>query len=136
MIEAPDSETLRTLFLEAAKEDVTEQVPPNRSMVHIFVQDENVFLEILEALSSLEDASLSVFDGQSCSSSLIAAQSGKGASAKNNGTVSKCITAIVDRSLGNEVVRRVETITGSLQKCIGVMVTIQELTYSGGSLGF
>lgn len=133
MVNAPDSEALRSLFLEAAKEDVSEQLPLSRSMVHIFVQDETVFLEILESLSSLEDTSLSVFDGQSCSSALIAAQSGKGSSVKG---VSKCITAIIDRSLSNEVIRRVETITGSLQKCIGVMVTVQELTYSGGSLGF
>ncbi|MHC4855250.1 MAG: PTS sugar transporter subunit IIA [Planctomycetota bacterium] len=136
MIEAPDSKTLRSLFLEATKEDVSEQLPLSRSMVHIFVQDESAFLEILEALSSLEDTSLNVFDGQSCSSSLVAAQSGTGSSVKGNGAVSKCITAIIDRSLSNEVIRRVETITGSLQECIGVMVTVQELTYSGGSLGF
>jgi len=137
MIEAPDSETLRSLFLNATKEDVSDQFPLCRSMVQVFVQDKNVFLEILEALSSLEDTSLSVFDGQSCSSALVAAQSGKkGSSVKGKETVSKCITAIIDRSLSNEVIRRVETITGSLQECIGVMVTVQELTYSGGSLGF
>jgi len=136
MIEAPDRKTLRSLFLEATKEDVSEQLSLRRSMVHIFVQDENVFVEILEALASLEDTSLSVFDGQSCSSALIAAQSGKGSSVRDKEAVSKCITAIIDRSLSNEVIRRIEAITGSLQKCIGVMVTIQELTYSGGSLGF
>lgn len=134
MTEAPDSETLRSLFVEAAKEDVSEQLPLCRSMVHIFVQDQNVFLEILETLSSLEDTSLSVFDGQSLTSCLAAPHSGKGSSVKGNNAVSKCITAIIDRSLSNEVIRRVETITGSLQKCIGVMVTVQELTYSGGSL--
>jgi hypothetical protein len=42
--------------------------------------------------------------------------------------------AIVERNLSNEVIRRIETITGSLFECTGVMVTIQELAYSGGSL--
>jgi hypothetical protein len=45
-----------------------------------------------------------------------------------------CIIAIVERSLSNEVIRRVETVTGSLLKCMGVMVAIQELAYSSGSL--
>jgi len=130
IIEAPDTETLRSLFLKATKKDVSDQFPLRRSMVHIFVQDQNVFLEILEALSSLEDTSLSVLDGQSCSSFLV----GAGSSVKDRRTFSKCITAIIDRSLSNEVIRRIETITGSLQECIGVMVTVQELTYSGGSL--
>ncbi len=133
MIEAPDSDTLRSLFLEATKAGVSEQVPLRRNLVHVFVQDEIVFREILETLSSLENTSLNVFEGQSCNSYLAATKS-QGNLSKGSDTVSKCIIAIIDRSLSNEVIRRVEAITGSLQECAGVMVTIQELAYSGGSL--
>ncbi|MEN8126430.1 MAG: PTS sugar transporter subunit IIA [Planctomycetota bacterium] len=132
MIEAPDSEKLQSLFLEAARADVPEQLPLRRNLVHIFIQDEAVFGEILEMLSGLEATSLSVFDGQPCRSYLSIQPNGD--LSGNGETVSKCIVAIIDRSLSNEVIRRVETVTGSLLECIGVMVTIQELAYSGGSL--
>ena len=42
--------------------------------------------------------------------------------------------AIVERRLSNEVIRRVETVIGSLLECMGVMVTVQELAYASGSL--
>ena len=44
------------------------------------------------------------------------------------------ILLIAERELRNEVIRRVETVTGSLLVCSGVMVTIQELSYAAGSL--
>jgi PTS system nitrogen regulatory IIA component len=133
IIRAADSETLRSIFLEATQEDVSEQISLRRSLAHIFVQDDKVFAEILEALSGLENISLSVFDAQSCRSylthtSLYADFSGNG---ENN---SKSIVAIIERRLSNEVIRRVEAITGSLLECTGVMVAIQELSYCGGSL--
>ena len=53
---------------------------------------------------------------------------------ENGENACKVITAIVERRLNNEVIRRVESITGSLLECMGVMVTVQELDYSAGSL--
>jgi PTS system nitrogen regulatory IIA component len=133
MISAPDSETLQNLFLEAARADVSEDVPLVRNLVQIFIQDDRVFLEILGTLSALEDISLNVIEGQPCHAYLKTAGLRSDLSKKSE-IRSKCITAIVGKSLSNEVIRRIETITGSLQQCIGVMVTVQELTFSGGSL--
>jgi len=133
MIQAPDGETLRSIFLEAAQEDVSDQVPLRRNLVHVFVQDDKVFNEILESLATLENISLSVFDVQSGRSYLAHTPLYADFSA-NGDTDSKCIVAIIERRLSNEVIRRVETVTGSLFECAGVMLTIQELSYSGSSL--
>jgi PTS system nitrogen regulatory IIA component len=133
MIAASDSEQLQSLFLKAAQQDVSEQVSVNRNMVHVFVQDEHVFREIIETLSGLENISLNVLESKSCSAYLTGTPLYAEFS-KNGDVASRCIVAIVERNLSNEVVRRIETITGSLLECTGVMVTIQELTYSGGSL--
>lgn len=133
MIEAPDSHTLQSLFLEAAKIDVTDQLPVPRNLIHVFVQDEKVFEDILKNLSTLEGISLSILEGGPCRSYLTQFASTVDPSA-NGQDVSRCIIAIVERSLSNEVIRRVETVTGSLLKCMGVMVAIQELAYSSGSL--
>ena len=133
MILAPDSKALQGLFLEAARSEVSEDVPRSRNLIQIIIQDDHVFIEILEAISALEDISLNVFEGQPCHAYLTT--SGLAAGLSNKGeSPSKCITAIVEKSLSNEIIRRIEMITGSLQQCIGVMVTVQELTFSGGSL--
>jgi hypothetical protein len=129
MVNAPNAETLQSLFLEAAKAEVAELVPIPRNQIHIFVQDGEVFREILETLSQLESLSISVLDGGSCQSYL-----DQTVSAKDTNGSCKCIVAIVERRLSNEVIRRVETVTGSLLERMGVMVTIQELAYAGGSL--
>ncbi|MHC5091948.1 MAG: hypothetical protein ACYSOJ_10060, partial [Planctomycetota bacterium] len=114
-------------------QDVSEQVSEQRNLAQIFVQDENVFHEIIETLSGLENISLTVFEGKSCGAYLV--QTPLYAEFSDNGDrFSRCIVAIVERNLSNEVIRRIETITGSLFECTGVMVAIQELVYSGGSL--
>ena len=48
--------------------------------------------------------------------------------------ICKVIAATVERQLSNEVIRRVEGVTGSLFECTGVMVTVQELAYAAGAL--
>lgn len=130
MIEAGDAEQLRAIFLEAAGEDISEQISLRRNLIHVFVQDENVFRDILEALSGLETSSLCVLDAQR-SGYYLPHQAG---AAEQPDRTFKVIAAIVERRLGNEVIRRIETITGSLLECMGVMVTVQELDYSAGSL--
>ena len=86
-----------------------------------------------EALSGLENISLNVFKGKSGSAYL--AETSLYAEFSNNGDISsRCIVAMVERNLSHEVIRRIETITGSLFECTGVMVTIQKLAYSAGSL--
>lgn len=130
MTQAKDEDQLRQLFLEAARQDISEQVLVRRNMVHVFVQDEKVFREILESLSGLENVSLAVVDAKRCRSYLpIYADF-----VENGDNACKVITVIVERRLNNEVIRRIETITGSLFECIGVMVTVQELNYAAGSL--
>lgn len=133
MITASDSEQLQTLFLDAARSEVSERVSLRRNMVHIFIQDENVFQEILGTLSGLESISLNVFDckpGVAC----LEGTSIDAEFSNSESAFSRCVVAIVERNLSNEVIRRIETISGSLFECTGVMVTVQELTYSGGSL--
>ena len=134
MIQAPDADALRVAFLEAAGQDISEQLPVRRNLFHVFVQDQKVFVEILESLSGLENSSLTVLSTEQPQSCLIAASLPADVSGEVNLSGGKAIMAIVERRLSNEVIRRIESVTGSLMECIGVMVTVQELDYSAGSL--
>lgn len=133
MIRAKSKAALRRIFLEAAGEDISEQVPMRRSMVHVFVQDDKIFRHILEALSGLENSSFSVLDARSSKPYLSELPLYKGF-AENGNSVCKVIAAVVERRLSNEVIRRVESVTGSLFECTGVMVTVQQLDYAAGTL--
>ena len=130
MIRAEESGQLRQIFLEADGEDISEQIPLRRNLIHVFVQDDGVFREILEALCGLETISMSVSEALR-SRNFLPLYAGLVEQQQKTG---KVITVIVERRLSNEVVRRVEAITGSLLECMGVMVTVQQLDYSAGSL--
>ncbi len=134
MIHASDADALREAFLEAAGQDISERLPTRRNLVQVLVQDEKVFCEILELLSGLENTSLTVLSTEQPQSYLIAAALPADVSEEINIPGGKAIMAIVERRLTNEVIRRIESVTGSLMECVGVMVTVQELDYSAGSL--
>ena len=97
-------------------------------------QDENVFEKILDAIFSLEGISLSIIDATSVRNGLMRMPLYAGFSDNGKPKICKVIVAIVERRLSNEIIRRIEGVTGSLFECTGVMVTAQELAYCAGSL--
>ncbi len=134
MIAAETDAQLAKTFRQAAGLDIQTLEPTLRNLVHIFVQDEEVFKAILNAVASLEGISLSVNDALDARSYLADIPLYAEFAQRDRSKSSKAITAMVERPLSNEVIRRVESITGSLFECTGVMVTVQELAYAAGEL--
>lgn len=135
MVAAKDAESLRRMLIRQAGAEIPlEVVPSQKSLLHVFVQEEHIFEQILAALAGLETGSLAVISGENSRNYLskmpLYAQFAK------NGADSVCrlILAIIEQRLDNEIIRRIEGITGPLQTCSGVMVTIQNLSYAAGSL--
>ncbi len=114
--------------------DIRTDLPNPRSQLHVFVQDESLFNEILGTLAGLETSSLAVMDAESCRRYLASLPLHAGMKNNSRPTVCKVAVAIVEQKLSNEIIRRIEVITGPLHECSGVMVTVQDLTYSAGSL--
>lgn len=134
MIAARSKKQLAEVFMAAASQDIQTLDPVKRNLVHIFVQDEKVFKTILDAISSLESISLSVFETVNARSYLTRIPLYAEFADNGKPEASKIIAATVERQLSNEVIRRVEGVTGSLFECTGVMVTVQELAYCAGAL--
>ena len=44
------------------------------------------------------------------------------------------IIAVVEKAMTNELIRRIERVTGKLDNCSQVMVIVQEAFYAAGSL--
>ncbi len=134
MIAAETDAQLAETFRQAAGLDIQTLEPTLRNLVHIVVQDEEVFKAILNAVAGLEGISLSVHDAVNARSYLTDMALYAEFSQNERPARCKVITAMVERLLSNEVIRRVEGVTGSLFQCTGVMVTVQELAYAAGEL--
>lgn len=134
ILEGRSVEAVIQTLVRFTGQDIRTVVPSPRSLLHVFVQDEPLFGEILGTLAGLETSSLAVMDAESSRHYL--ASLPLHASFKKNGrpTVCKVAVAIVEQRLSNEIIRRIEAITGPLQECSGIMVTVQDLTYAAGSL--
>jgi mannitol/fructose-specific phosphotransferase system IIA component (Ntr-type) len=134
MIAARSKKHLAEIFVEAASQEIQAIEPAKRNLVHIFVQDEKVFKNILDAISSLESISLTICEAANARSYLTRIPLYAEFADNGKPKTGKVIAASVERQLSNEVIRRIESITGSLFECTGIMVTVQELSYCAGAL--
>lgn len=115
-----------------AEIDIKKQTP--KCFFNVFVQDENVFRDILEKLAGIETGSLVVANTENVGAYLIKVPLFADFWRDKPSSFSKVIVAVVDKGLANETIRRIESVTGNLNECTGVMVTIQDISYASGSL--
>ncbi len=106
-----------------------------RSLIHVFVQNEDMFRDILQILAGVEASSLVVVGAENASVYLSKLPLFASFWTDEPSDFGRIIIAVVDKKLSNEIVRRVETVAGDLGKVAGVMVTVQDISYSAGSLG-
>jgi PTS system nitrogen regulatory IIA component len=127
-------ESVRESFLRYARDDVDTRGHANKHMFHLFVQDEDVFRELLNAFASMESASVTVMESRNSREYLSKMPLFAGLWSDKFAGFSRTIVAIVEKTMTNEVIRRIESITGHLDDARRVMVTIQEVFYTAGSL--
>lgn len=129
MVAAKSPQQLIQLLMSAAGQEIQTPKAPDRNLLEIFVQEKAICRQILSQLESMDGISLSVSDK-------ISATIGRDKAASKGEKAKDCsvITLIVERQLTNEVIRRVETVVGSLFECQGVLVAVQELAYCAGAI--
>jgi mannitol/fructose-specific phosphotransferase system IIA component (Ntr-type) len=134
MVRAKSPGSLIEILSQAAGPEIPLETPSQKSMLHVFVQDVNIFEKILSALSGLETLSMAILSAENVQETLT--KMPLYAEFAKNGISSVCrvLVVIAEHRLDNEIIRRIEGITGPLQKCSGVMATIQPLSYAAGSL--
>jgi PTS system nitrogen regulatory IIA component len=134
MVKTQDPKSLIQTFVRNTGAEIPLEVASQKSMLHVLVQDEHIFEQILAALSGLETSSMAVLSAQNAHENLTKMPLYADFAKNGQSSVCRVIMAISEQRLDNEIVRRIEGITGPLQECSGVMVTIQPLSYAAGSL--
>lgn len=134
MVSASTAEVLREGFLRRALDEPVSEKETGRSLLHVFVQDESLFSEILQVLGGTEPCFTVVLEAENASAYLWKEPLFAGLWSDNPRSFSRIIVSLVRKSMTNEMVRRIEQVTGPLEKSTKIMVTVQDVFYSAGSL--
>jgi len=109
-----------------------QRVP--KSLIHVFIQNEDVFRDIIQVLAGIESSSLVVVGAENAGVYLSKMPLFASFWSDKPSDFSRIIIAVVDKNLTNETLRRIESVAGDLNKNVGVMVAVQEVFYLAGSL--
>jgi len=121
-------------FLRHSRAEIETNGRAARSLLHVFVQREGTFLDILQVLTATDPSSLVVLDAQNAGTYLGKIPLFADLWRDESSRFSKVIMAVVEKGLANETVRRIESITGRLDEHSGTLVTMQDVYYAAGSL--
>ncbi len=134
LIAAPSEEALLEGFLRQTETEDEPTVDERRSLIHIFVQEEDLFRELLQVFAGEDNCSVMIVEAENTAPYLARTPLFAGFWQDHSAPFCRVIIAVVDRRLKNEMLRRVQTITGGLEGRNDVMVAIQDLTYTAGGI--
>jgi mannitol/fructose-specific phosphotransferase system IIA component (Ntr-type) len=113
----------------------SEEAPPGpASMVHAFIQRDDLFEDILQIFSETTESSLFVDDVQDASAYLHELPLFSALWTESPNTTVKHIRAVVQKSHTNDVIRKISLIEDGIFETSGVMVAVQDLQYFTGSI--
>ncbi len=134
LLAAGTPEELLESFLRHSREDIDLQGHTNRRLIHIFMQEEEMFQKLLSALESVESVLLNVIEGKNSGEYLAKMPLFAGIFGEGHLTFSRIIVVIVDKAMTNETIRIIESVTGHLDDCHRALVTVQDVFYAAGAL--
>jgi len=134
MVAASSVEALGESFLRYSREDAEAPRDAKRQLFQIFVQDEELFHQIIEVFGGTEPRFTAVIEAENASGYLAKMPLFAGLWVDKQRSFSKIILSLVDRRMTNEMIRRLESITGPLKSSNKVLLAVQDIFYSGGSL--
>jgi len=121
-------------FLRGQDVEINDRQRVTRSLIHVFIQSEDIFRDVLQILTGVESSSLVVVGAENAGVYLSKLPLFASFWSDEPSNFGRIIIAVVDKGLTNEVLRRIESVAGDLGKGPGVMATVQEVNYVAGSL--
>jgi len=127
-----ESEVGSLLKRSEEKDIVLQKVEKSQFVLH--VQNEELFFDVLEILSSEVDGSVSVIDASTAGSYLHRLPLFSTFWNEKTNHFSKMIVAVIDRKLLNDTIRRINMVLPEDGK--GIMITVNDIVYFDGSIDF
>jgi mannitol/fructose-specific phosphotransferase system IIA component (Ntr-type) len=107
-----------------------------RCLFHVIVQREESFEDVLQVFSAAVAGSIAVLETNTAGYYLHRLPLFAAYWAESQKGFCRLILAVVDRDLSNDVIRRIHTVVEDVDNKPGVLIAVQELFYSSGSLEF
>ncbi len=134
LLSAKTPDALREVFLMHAPAEAEVKGGRDRRLVHLFVQSDDLFNELLNTVAGIGPVSMEVIESSNARRYLVRMPLFVGLWSDKDLGLSHAIIAVVEKAMTNELIRRIERVTGKLDKCNQVMVVVQEAFYAAGSL--
>ena len=134
LLAAKAPEALRESFLRRIGPEPEDEGAPERNLVHVFVQDEGLFRDLLRVLSTVEAGGLAIVEAENTGAYLSKMPLFAGFWRDHEEAFCRIVTVIIDRRMTNETLRRIQSITGDLKERTDVLVTVHELAYAAGAI--
>ncbi|MGM0432370.1 MAG: PTS sugar transporter subunit IIA [Spirochaetota bacterium] len=136
LLEAQSADTIIELFSTYVSFPEQETTGLGKSQLTIFVQREELFEDVLEAVSSETEGSVAVIETENANQYLYHMPLFAAFWNERHRNFSRVIIAVVDRDGVNKVLRRVNSVAPDLEHTRGIMITVQDLSFALGSLDF
>ncbi len=134
ILEEPTPDGVYESFLRGRDVEIDDRPRAAKSLIHVFIQSEDIFRDVLQILTGIESSSLVVVGAENAGVYLSKLPLFASFWSDEPSNFGRIIIAVVDKNLTNEALRRIESVAGDLGKGTGVMATVQEVNYVAGSL--
>jgi len=136
LADAGNKKTIMGIITEMSGQAGGIERKKEKNLFHVFVQREECFDDILQVFSASAGGSISVIEVQNAGYYLNALPLFASFWSDQAGRFCRIIVAVVDRDLSNDVIRRVHTAVGDIENAPGVLIAVQDLAYSAGSMEY
>jgi len=137
LLAAKNPTALREAFLmHVADSVVDKEKEKEMALVHVIIQNQSYFEDIVQVLSEFEDTSMSILEANDASRYLNSLPVFHAFMSDQSKGYNRIIVAVVHKPMVGEIIRQISSITGGLEDANKIAVVAQDVTYFGGSLNF
>lgn len=126
---------IKYLFSIFEEKDMN-QVQKEKCILNIFIQNEEYFDDILQLISSAVEGAISVIETNNAGYYMHRLPLFSGFWNDKNKMFMKNITAVVDKDITNDLIRKIHMLSKNMDLEPGILITAQDLFYSAGSIDF
>jgi nitrogen PTS system EIIA component len=134
VLQCESAEAVRMTLLGYTEDQGRPQRTPKRSLIHIFLRDESLHNQVLEILVGVGVTSLQIIESRPAASYLSNLSLFAGLWSDGDEEYSKTIIALINSRLSNELIRRIERLTGPLEERNDIAICVQEVVFAGGQI--
>ncbi len=126
-------------LLESFRRHLSDDLEPDehhaRNTLQLCIQNEDLFYDVLKVFVGMPQCSFYIVEANNASAYLANMPLFAGFWKEEKPTFGRLICANINQKMSNELIRRIERVTGSLDDRQDMLLTVYQAYYSSGALG-